>query len=476
MNVFWRKTDRIPAVVVGISLLLFLTGFFNYFHQDDFIHLSYSQTFTQVVQAFNLFGKGAYPFYRPIPTQLYFFINRLIFGLNPLGYHAVNFILFAVNVFLLFQFVSLITKNKRIAAISCVFFGINSTHFAPLYTPANSQELFYVFFGLLTVYFFYEKKLVKSIIFFIFALMSKETAVILPAIIFLVLFYREKRLDFKKTGKMLALYLVVLTIYLVGHFFFYGVASGPSYKLIIGKPSLVILGWYFLWALSTPNILVDFLGSGFRLNPVFWQVAKNHAVIYFVFLPFFMFNTILAFFLFIKKYALISLGLAWFIIGLIPLMIFPLHKLATEQAFSLIGLSIALGTILSSKYHSRLRQYLAYAVLISYLFVAVNSIELAKKTHWIVRSAYQAKHVIEYIKSEYPDLASDSVLYFINGNVAIPEYGSSQQIFRSLGNGTGLSLVLKKPQLRLYFEDINPAPQQIMKNAIVIDSSKFLGY
>src|SRR3989344_2335889 len=317
MSKFWKKIDRVPVFVVGFCLVLFFSGFFIYFHQDDFIHLSYSQTLQQVVEAFNLFGKGAYPFYRPIPTQLYFYINRLIFGLNPLGYHAGNFVLFAVNVFLLYRFVALITKNKRIAALSCVFFGINSTHFAPLFSPAYSHELFYVFFGLLTVSFFYEKKLVKSIIFFILALMSKETAVILPAIIFLVLLYREKSLDFKRTVKILAPYFIVSIIYLFGHFLFYGVASGPSYKLIIGKPSLVILGWYFLWALSTPNILVDFLGSGFRLNSVFWQVAKDHAVIYFVFFPFFLLNTFLAFLFFIKKYALILLGFAWFIIGLI---------------------------------------------------------------------------------------------------------------------------------------------------------------
>ena len=205
-------------------------------------------------------------------------------------------------------------------------------------------------------------------------------------------------------------------------------------------------------------------------------MAKDHAVIFFVFFPFFMFSSALAFLLFIKKNALILLGFAWFIIGLIPLIIFPLHKLATEQAFSLIGLSLALGTILSTQYRSRLRQLLIYTALIAYLFVAVNSIELAKKTHWIIRSAYQAKHVIEYIKKEYPDLAGDSAFYFVNGHVAIPQYGSSQQIYRSLGNGTGLSLVLNKPQLRLYFEDINPAPKYILEKAIVVDSSKFLGY
>ena len=177
-----------------------------------------------------------------------------------------------------------------------------------------------------------------------------------------------------------------------------------------------------------------------------------------------------------KNGRLMFLGISWFIVGLFPLIVFPLHKLATEQAFSLVGLSIAFGTILSTRNRSRISQFLTYGVLFSYLFVAVNSIELAKKTHWIVRSAYQAKHVIKYIINEYPDLADDGIIYFINGNVAIPEYGSSEQIFRSLGNGTGLSFVLNKPKLQLYFEDINPAPQHILEKAIVIDSSKFLGY
>lgn len=495
MKKFLANNKLFLSIVIASCFILFLPGFFTYFHQDDFIHLSFSQNLGQVISAFNIFQKGEFPFYRPIPTQVYFFITKTLFRLNPFGYHLVNFILFSVNIYLVNRFVRLISKNAIVSAVATIFFAINSTHFAPLYSAAYVHELFYVLFGVLTVDNFFRwmknserNNYIYSILFFILALMSKETAVVLPGIVFLVYAFNKRHRKLVRVIKVLFPFTAILVIYLFAHFYFYGIAQGSSYALLLGKPTFNILVWYLLWALSTPNILIDFIQPGLRVNPVFFQVSQASGTIYMIFFPVFL---LLGFILIVKSISnaikkrnwqvpkLILFGFLWFVVGMFPLIIFPLHKLATEQAFSLVGLSIVLGAMSVSHERSENKFRLIPIVFIAlYLVLAINSIVLARKTHWIVRSALQAQNTIYYLKNNYPELSDNSTIYFKDGEVKIAPYGSSRQLYQATGNGYGIKLVLYKPKLNLYFEEINPLSQNnyYEDKVIEVDSSKLLGY
>ncbi|PIP33127.1 hypothetical protein COV53_04505 [Candidatus Gottesmanbacteria bacterium CG11_big_fil_rev_8_21_14_0_20_37_11] len=480
-------------LIVFFCFILFFPGFTTYFYQDDFIHLSYSQSFRQIVESFNILNKASYPYYRPISTQLYFYIGKLIFGFNPLGYHIINFILFILNIILVNRLVKLLTNNHVISLLSCVFFAINSTHIAPLFSAANVQELFFVLFGLLTVdnYIRWLKfnKIINyhfSILFLVFALMSKETAIILPGILFITNIYTRK-INLRKLFKDFIPYLLISFIYLIGHYF-YGYPTSPSYKMIIGVKNINILFWYLLWSLSTPNILIDFVGPGLKLNHVFLEVAKTNGWTYFIFFPLFVisfiFVLISVLLIQIRKNIftdtkLIVFGILWFIIGLLPLIVFPLHRLATEQSFSLIGLSLILGLIIYKGINNKiLLKAISVLSLIVYLIVATNSIYLARRTHWVINSAEKAKNVVVFFKNNYSDIPKDTIVYFKNGIVKIPEYGSSRQIYLALGNGIGLKLILNRQDLSFFYEDVNPLPENLKEsaNVLTLDASTFLGY
>lgn len=484
MKKYLKRINFSILLVILFSLVLFLPGFFTYFHQDDFIHLWHSQSLDQVIKAFNIFQKGEFPFFRPIPTQVYFYFGQKMFGLYPLGYHIINFLLFVLNILLVFRLVRFIGKKRQIAAIAVIFFAINSTHFAPLYSAAYVHELLYVFFGILTVDNFLRwgsnhqnKNYLASIIFLILTMMSKETAVILPGILFLTTYFISQKKNIISILKSLVPHLIILAIYLYGHFYYYGTATSSSYNLIIGRSNINILGWYFLWALSTPNVLIDFIGPGLKINPVFFQISTYHGAIYFIFFPILiMLGTLLL----VRNHAKnIILGILWFIIGMLPLIIFPLHKLATEQAFSLVGLSIFLSVLTVDFYYSAKKYKILSVIFVAvYIIIAVNSILFARKTHWIVRSAQQAENVIVFIKIHYPKLKDGDTIYFRDGKIKIAPYGSSRQIYQATGNGVGLKLALNKPNLKLYFEEINSPSEGLRKDSsiIEIDSSKFLGY
>lgn len=471
-------------VIVLLSFFLFLPAFSTYFHQDDFIHMTYSDTFSKVISAFNLFRKGDFPFYRPIPTQVYFYFLKLLFGMNPFPYHVVNFFIFTLNIIILYRLSAFLTKNRLAGVFSSLFYAINSTHIAPLFSAAYCHELFLVLFSLLCIYFYAKKKTAGALFFFILALMSKETAVVLPGILFLTgMYLHRSRMLLKSELRIIAVFAGISVFYFLSHAFLYGFASSSSYKFILGKPTVQILVWYLLWALSVPNIFIDFLLPHLKISPVWYQVTGIHSSLFFIF--FSMFSIFLLFLVIrsFRKYKESGItfvySAGWFVTALLPLIIFPLHKLATEQALGLCGLSVFLGFVFSTAFESKgIMRVISFLAVLFYLIHASNSIVLARKTHWIILGARQAEKALFTLKSQYPILPDNSVFYFKNGRIKIPEYGSAKQIYQSLGNGVAINIIYNDNKIQSYFEDVKEMPESIRKSKLVLeyDSSMFLGY
>ncbi len=471
-----EKIHKKPYLIILLILIfcafIFSPGFSTYFHQDDFIMFYYSQNISRVLKAFNIFAHADFPFYRPIPTQLYFFVGRQLFGFRPMAYHVINFLLFSLNTFLVYRFIKHLSKSHRIGLMAVIFFALNTTHFAPLFAAAYAHELFFVLFGILTIDNFLRQRR-RAIFYFILALMAKETAVVLPGISALAYVFYAPQFSGKKMIRILIPYAVILFIYLYAHFVFYGIPESSSYKFMLGKQTVNALIWYLAWSLSAPNIFIDFLESGFRIRPVFYEVAGLNGYVFVIFFPQLILFLFLACCLAVKKHGkTMMFGFIWFVIGLIPILIFPLHKLAIEQAFSLVGLSLTLSVLVA-----RAPRLLRILIVMLYLVIFINSDLLAQKTHWIVRSAGQANRVVSYIKQKYPKINDQTVLYFKNGEVRIPQYGSSRQLYYALGEGKGLPIILGKPSLKSYFEDMGGLPGNINRTHVIdINSSDLLGY
>lgn len=129
--------------------------------------------------------------YRPLVTVSYF-IDYALWHLNPFGFHLTNLFIHALNVFLVYSLLSQITKDRKLAGISSLFFGVH-----PLLTEAvNSvgfrEDLLCAIFFLLSVFFYRMLYTSQHKIFcyslallsYLFSLLSKEMAISLPLIIF----------------------------------------------------------------------------------------------------------------------------------------------------------------------------------------------------------------------------------------------------------------------------------------------------
>lgn len=69
--------------------------------------------------------------YRPVVTISYF-IDYSLWKLNPFGYHLTNLLLHIFNAILLYVFINLIAKNKKVALLTSLLFTLH---------PANSEAV-----------------------------------------------------------------------------------------------------------------------------------------------------------------------------------------------------------------------------------------------------------------------------------------------------------------------------------------------
>lgn len=467
-----------------LAALLFHEGFFMFFHQDDFIQASFSQTLPKVLKAFNIFSKADLPFYRPLSSQIYFYFGLKLFGFNSLPFHLINFSLLILNSYLLFRLGKVINFRKSTSILASFFYTLNSTHVAPMFSAAYVQELLLTTFSLLTISFFvqsFSKKkkfgcLCMTLIFFVFSLMTKETAVIVPILSVLALILSKNSFSLKKLFLSMVPFAFILLVYGIGHFFFYGLPKSSSYVFEFGKPTINILVWYGLWAMSVPPILIDFIGPKFTINPYLWQVGGINMPIFFTFFSLFISSLVFLSVIFKEKKKLAILTV-WFIIGVLPVLPFPKHHLAIEQTLSLIGLSFLVGMVFSKRYFDKgLARFLSIVGLICYLVVVFNSVNLAGKTHYSATGSRLVWRMFTYLKSLPGDVFENKILYFKDGKILVPQYGSSKQISLAFGGDRGFKLLFKQPNLQVYFEDGNPLPKDLQenKNVIEIDSSEFL--
>src|SRR5690242_2019432 len=106
------------------------------FSQDDFIFLYWSKA-NNLKEFLNFFNPFTHPkdifFYRPLSTQLYYFLNQKFFGLNPLPFQVEAFLFHFLNSFLFYLITLKLWRNKKVAVLSGFLYAISAIHFLSLF-------------------------------------------------------------------------------------------------------------------------------------------------------------------------------------------------------------------------------------------------------------------------------------------------------------------------------------------------------
>ena len=165
-------------------------------------------------------------YYRPL-LEIFYKIQYLFFGLNPYSFHLCNVILHIVNGILIYLIMIFLTESKLLPFSVAMLFLIHPVQSEAVACISGISNLLYTMFLLCSFVFYLfseteEKKTreillyIVSLISFVFALFTKEQALVLPLLIILyeVCFIRSQKRPLIQRGLRLAGILILAFGYL----------------------------------------------------------------------------------------------------------------------------------------------------------------------------------------------------------------------------------------------------------------------
>ncbi len=395
-------------ILIAFGGIISYFSIFNYgFSQDDFIHLSAVSinNFSQFLNFFNPWATHPDIFhFRPLTTFLYFFVNNQLFGLNALPFRIEALALHLVNGFLFYLIIKEIWRDRKIAIISGLFYTVSAIHFLSLFYISAFQQIGAAFFIFLSIYLFFKNRYLLSHIAFIAALLSKETSIILPVLIFLLEFLKQRE---RPKIKIFIPYFVIaaiyLTIRLVG---IQTTLSQGEYSLsLTPAQALENLKWYFLWSFGLPEIISTYPS----LKSFIPQFIKDFNLGVWIALSWivFLISTLLLFkrsYLDLKN---ITVSGAVFILTLLPVLFLKDHKYPQYLDLAYLVFIPFFVRLYNGK---GFRQILTIVAIISYMSLQILSIRLSESTHWTTHRSLVAQFYHQELEKK--DLPAGATVVF----------------------------------------------------------------
>ena len=346
--------------------------------------------------------------YRPIRTLTYA-INYALGGEDPFGYHLFNVLLHGFNAVLVFLLLYKISTLPVLAGAGAVIFASHPVQSAAVAYVSGRKDLLATFFILLSCYWYVSYKstrrrsfLLLCLLGFLLGVLSKEVVIVLPALLLL--------LDFCLPGKVIrsgdkpltepkATFLAQLGKAIKQSWPFYGAglalaAVGLYYALYLLPASRKIGLWggsletnlgtsfklffHYLKLILVPYPLIaDYSGDVFPISEGLLEPATILSILIlvgFVALAIWTYS----------RNALISLGMFWFLITLLPVLhIFPFHEIAADHFLYLpvVGLALVGGSTVEYLVRAKDKR-LPVWVLFAALITVWGALTLDRSQDW----------------------------------------------------------------------------------------------
>lgn len=384
-----QKIFSINPLIIALfaSFVFIITIPLPFFFQDDWYHIYQIQnkSFPEVLSYFNLWQKNTLDplnFYRPLSTKLYFFIFYKIYGLNPLPYFLNNAIVFIISVFFFSRLAKKFVGDTG-ATVATLFYSFSLVNFTFFSYITKIEDLLFALFTFTAIYSFSLGKDKWSLLCFIAALFCRESALIIPIwlIIYLAMW---KNLPFKKIMVQIFAFLFITLIYLPLRIFTYGwPRDNHVYLIEFGGHIFQNLFKYLQWNLN----LTGLLGLTTTLG------LLNKVVV----LVFLLLGVLSIFHLVWKKQPgkIILLGIAWWLIFLLPILFFRQHRDPWNLVVASGGLSIILAKLW--QFYSRVWRIVFFGLYLLLFFFGLN---FYSQKHWTVERANLVKKTKNLVFSQ----------------------------------------------------------------------------
>lgn len=378
-----KQQNILAVLLLGIfGIILYFNSLQNTFTFDD-LHSISDNLYIKDLRNIPLLFKGYYTSNPYIPKGMFrpfllltFAFNYFFDGLRPLGYHIINILIHCLNGILLYSLLRFLKVDLKFGwalFISLLFMAHPLNTETVTYISCRS-DLLVAFFIMLAFYSFVREKILLSVVLYILALLTKETAIVFGPLIFSYWFFYLKGKQIKKDAGKIIVFIFILILISILYWAYRGLIFKLNLNdLIFSSSKSAIRGF---WS----NIYLQLTVSIFYLRLFFWPHPLNlhHEFPDYKSLfetPVFFSAGIMIIILILiltlrKNWPLICLGLSWYIICLIPKFYAVLHFPAMEHHFYLpgIGIYLALAAGMESIYLKYQRKFILTACGIIGLF------------------------------------------------------------------------------------------------------------
>ncbi len=309
-------------LLAASTFLVFGQALWFDFLWDDYLFLVDNESVKSMKNIPSFFVETTADLYRPLRTTLYAVFYQL-FGLNPAPYHALGLLLNLISAFLLMRIFELCGLDKRASFFGALVFSVHPVHIQKIIFIASVFDMPGDVCFLAAVYFYLlyrdgggKSRFKISIIFFGVALFFAETAVVFPFIVLmleLILFKPPKEKKFFTSSRLrdAAVIATVLIGYMVIRTYVVGRVQRPDAEIDI-------ISLY----MNMPSVYMEYfrlLVFPFPLSPLpLLEVLDNPITLPTLFSLLLLVLFIGAGWAIRKEKPLVSVGIFWFFIALLP--------------------------------------------------------------------------------------------------------------------------------------------------------------
>ncbi|HWW02700.1 MAG TPA: tetratricopeptide repeat protein [Candidatus Acidoferrum sp.] len=281
---WWGSDWLFGLFVIFVTVLVYHPAWRGGFIWDDDIYVSNNPLLTAPDGWRRIWlSLDAPSQYFPL-TYTVFRLERGLFGLNSTGFHCFNIFLHAANALLVWRVLRrLNVSGARLAALIFAVHPVQVESVAWITELKNVLSLFFCLLAMLTWLAFIEERArkrwrwyVSTLLFYLFALLSKSTACTLPAAMFLVLWLKRTPITKRRLAQIVPFIAVGLGMGLLAIWWehYHQGTEGASFGL--GPLDRLLLASRALWFYAAKLICPAHLTFSYPR----WTIRADHPLAY----------------------------------------------------------------------------------------------------------------------------------------------------------------------------------------------------
>lgn len=393
-----------------ITLIIFWRSIEVYFVQDDFYLLTISQSKSLLDFSSFIIPRSDVVWYRPLSSQVFFFISKSLFNLNPYSFRVIVFLTHALAGYLVFLFAKKILVDRKLAIFAAFIYVSHQIHVISISWLAAYSFILGPFCILGVLYFYSEKRFIKAFLCCALALLTNEVSLIIVPCLFFYQILIEGKVTISKLTPYIILCISIIFLRLI---LFPSLVSDSQYIFTLNLQAFSLVKFYMLRLLGFPMAI--------EAMPFIQKVAAY--VLAGIFSMIIFLGSVIAFKQSLQKEKKVILFLGSLIIaGLLPFIFLLDHIAPHYLSFSLLGASVffaySIGKLIKQSKHHFL---LITVSVFLYTIIQLVGSQWTYNSHWIFSRAELAKKLITEKKfthavgtEEYFSLGANTAVEFFD--------------------------------------------------------------